>query len=532
MTALQGRAGWLKHAGRSLWQRANDKGVVLSILAILTAGVSLRVWHVVAGRSLWLDEAMIALNIINRAPHQLLEQLDYGQIAPMGWLLLQKFSQGLLDDFELSLRLFPLIFGVASTLIFAYLSVRYLSRFEALFCIFAASVLPSLIYYSGEVKPYISDVFFSCALLLVTLYLLEREKWRALELIILFVLGSAGILMSFPSAFVLAGVGAGLFYQCLLSRTRAQACFILLISCLWLFLFTLTHMTIYAAAQRDVVQAMQVYWARQFATFPPRSFEDLFWFYKSFLNISGSTIYFNFGLAAFFYLIGLVRIWTNDRARAVILAFPLLAALAASSFKLYPFSDRFLLFATPQVLICIAAGLELIWSSIKKPRVVIGSAVALLLAFPVAVTTYEFARSAHKPFDHENIEAALAILAREYHSGDVVYVYYRALAAFRLYRSEYGLGKAQIVEGRSPRQDWGSFLSDLERVRQFRRVWFLFAHVQKPTRVKADGIDDQRMIVFLASQYGRELQRDLFRGAALVLYRFDLEQNRQGSARE
>ncbi|HXU32187.1 MAG TPA: hypothetical protein VN851_16580 [Thermoanaerobaculia bacterium] len=55
-------------------------------LAILL-GVALRLWQYLANPSLWVDEAALARNVLDRSVPGLFGALDYGQIAPPGFLL-------------------------------------------------------------------------------------------------------------------------------------------------------------------------------------------------------------------------------------------------------------------------------------------------------------------------------------------------------------------------------------------------------------------------------------------------------------
>ena len=63
--------------------------------ALLVLGVTLRVRQYLFDRSLWLDECLLALNIIRRSPSALLQPLDFHQQAPVGFLLLERLSVSL-----------------------------------------------------------------------------------------------------------------------------------------------------------------------------------------------------------------------------------------------------------------------------------------------------------------------------------------------------------------------------------------------------------------------------------------------------
>ena len=60
------------------------------VLLILT-GTAIRLRNFIHNRALWLDEATLSLNIIHRDYRQLLEPLDTLQIAPIGFLYVEKF---------------------------------------------------------------------------------------------------------------------------------------------------------------------------------------------------------------------------------------------------------------------------------------------------------------------------------------------------------------------------------------------------------------------------------------------------------
>src|ERR1044071_4971260 len=71
---------------------------------LILAGAFLRLRQYLTGRSLWADEAMLALNIVGRKFVGMFQPLDYDQGAPIGFLLVEKLFNALLGKHELALR--------------------------------------------------------------------------------------------------------------------------------------------------------------------------------------------------------------------------------------------------------------------------------------------------------------------------------------------------------------------------------------------------------------------------------------------
>ena len=59
---------------------------------IIVFGIVVRLVQYLSNRSLWADEAALALNIVNRSYSELGQPLDYDQAAPIGFLWLEKLA--------------------------------------------------------------------------------------------------------------------------------------------------------------------------------------------------------------------------------------------------------------------------------------------------------------------------------------------------------------------------------------------------------------------------------------------------------
>ena len=143
---------------------------------IILIGLALRLRQYLSGRSLWLDEAMLALNIVQRDFGGLLKPLDYDQGAPLGFLMLEKLTTSLLGNGELTLRLPSVIAGCLALLFFYLLLKRFLSPVGLLPALALFAISEQLIYYASELKQYTFDVFILLGLLLIFLHATQKKS--------------------------------------------------------------------------------------------------------------------------------------------------------------------------------------------------------------------------------------------------------------------------------------------------------------------------------------------------------------------
>jgi hypothetical protein len=74
--------------------------------------------------ALWLDEALLALNIFRRHPLGYLHPLDDNQISPLGFLWGEWIVTELAGTGEKALRFLPLVAAIAALIAFARLARR------------------------------------------------------------------------------------------------------------------------------------------------------------------------------------------------------------------------------------------------------------------------------------------------------------------------------------------------------------------------------------------------------------------------
>src|SRR3990172_6942227 len=138
-------------------RRAATLFVILISLALLL-GAFLRINRFLLNRSLYIDEALLALNIIERTPLQLLGQLSFDQAAPFGFTLLVKLLTMAFGISEPVLRFLPLMAGLVSLPLFYLVANRWLPRWASLLAVVLFAVSDALANYAVQLKQYSSDV--------------------------------------------------------------------------------------------------------------------------------------------------------------------------------------------------------------------------------------------------------------------------------------------------------------------------------------------------------------------------------------
>ena len=129
---------------------------------------------------------MLALNLVERTPGQLLEPLDWNQGAPTGFLLLAKMSLMCFGTAEWSFRLVPFLGSVVGMIAFAWVARRLLSAEASVMAVALFSISPYLISYAGECKQYVTDAAPAVAMFAASIRLLYGKhgfcRWSVLAL--------------------------------------------------------------------------------------------------------------------------------------------------------------------------------------------------------------------------------------------------------------------------------------------------------------------------------------------------------------
>jgi hypothetical protein len=415
------------------------KDPILWLVFLLATG--LRLFMFPMDRPLWTDEALLAINIVDRGFLELLQPLSRDQNSPPGFLFMERLMVLVFGPNEYAMRLVPLLAGVGSVVLFARLLSRVITdrrviRFGTL--LFALSAY--LVYYSVEVKQYAMDVLATLVMLLTTLHLLRTGKFSRRQILLLAGVGHAALLVSHASLFVLAACGLVLAGTAAAAGQVRRVLILVTVGAAWISHVVLFYILIYRHGVAN--ETLQTYFASGFmplnADFIPWV-RDAIWLMRDPVGFGVFPAWVTVTAAGF----GLVCLWLARGWRLLACTLgPIAIAAAASAAEVYPLYGRLFLFAVPLILLgfCFLVA----WAYDRS--VPLGHLLAVLLLVSAAHRLVTFTPPARL-----DSRSAFAIAAKQAQPGDVLVVVNDAAHHHHLsshvaayYHLVYGLAERQV----------------------------------------------------------------------------------------
>ncbi len=409
-------------------------------VGLILFGTLVRITGFFQNSSLSGDEAMLALNIGTRTFKQLLAPLDYGQVATVPFLWAERVVTMVAGVSEYTLRVAPLMAGIALLWVVYRLADSLAGRIPALVAVALSAGSYPLIRYSLEVKPYIVDSLVAAVLVWIAIRLMDdlenSRRWAGLGLG-----GSAGVLLSSPAFLVVAGLAAGLAAAAFRTRRWYLLPWLALLVLLWGSIFSTTYVLWYAA--NAGAPYMREFWSQSLLGPLSPDFGTRLW---SGLAELSCTLTCWRGVVELWpglllvMVIGLVWIWRQRGPQyAILISGPMLATFGASLLGRYPLATRLLLFIAPVVATLVAAGtvgvanrVEQSWPKIRAKWILILAVYpSLVLAMALVVApsgTWGFYGTEVKP---------LTRLFIQHSGGEPVYVYPRAAPAWVFHTTDW-----------------------------------------------------------------------------------------------
>jgi hypothetical protein len=424
--------------------RINYEHLILKL--ILLSGLALSVFQFIYNRSLWVDEANLALNIIHHSAFELIKPLDSIQVAPILFLQMEKIFSLLIPESERGLRLFPLICFLIALFSFSALLKKLFNNPVVVIFGFSLFVFNAfMIRYSNEVKQYMCDVMLTTVIgyLVVSLHDDEKKKF-----IWLAVAGAVGVFVSNITPIIMATAGLYLLHSHFFIK-KINFPYFIKVSLVWALVFGFYYfLFIYDHPSRDIqVRAFD----KRGGFFNPNLFTPEFFvsikliFKNYFFELlpfgKAGTIIFSI-----LYGFGLIMMIIKKRIGLLILTVsPLLLHLVLSSLKMYPVFARLMLYQTPLLIIVIAFGVEQLFeyaSKVFKSKLIFkaGLVLSLLVIIQFFVNGY--------PFVNQEIRKSIDFIQENITEEEAVYVDWRARRQFQYYVDiKYVKFKVPIIIG-------------------------------------------------------------------------------------
>lgn len=480
----------------------DDKNFRIISYSLIIIGIAIRLYHYFFNRSLWLDEAMLSNNIISKNWIELLYPLDNRQIAPIGFIFVQKSMISLFGANELALRLFPLLTGIASIIIF-YLLLKKIAGEKFAAAGIAIFILGKyLIFHATEAKQYGMDAFVYIVAFYY-LYFNPADFKNRGSIVVKGIIGAILIWFSHCSIFILTGIACGLAFEIIRNKNYKDIPGFTAMGSVWLVSFIVNYyLFLHDHSSRSIQETAFL----SEGYLPPHGSITGFihWLLPMLklslvypIAVNMSALY-----LAILFAAGLLYTFIFKEYKLFILGIPVLIHIALSILNLYPFGGRFNLYMGAMIVIFIVLGLKLIATGLKFA----GTPVVILLLLGLIIYP---AKRVFKPFNFEEIKPSLFYIQEHKSPDDVLYVHAASLPAFDFYRDRYSVG-SKIIRGSFGIEAEINALINLER------VWILMTHYDE---------SEKNIILDSCKKNGRVIDEFEYGGGYTLLCNFNSQKD-------
>ena len=477
--------------------------------ALVLAGAALRVVVWWQNRSLFYDEANLALNFCEKDYAALFRPLDRGQYAPPLFSLVQKLFTAMFGHTERALRLFPVLCSLLSLGLFYRMARRYIpSPWVLLPTLWVFCFSEILLRYATESKQYGCDLAVALGLIALALRWPARPfrpLWPA-------VAGAVALWCSMPAVFVLPGIGLYWAYPAWQQKDWPRLRAVALAAGLWLLSFALYYaLLLRPSLAADNLVASHSPWF--LPALPLHAAQWVQWrdLLLSFPYYTAGYTVLALALGAAGILTGMYRAAAGRDGLGWLLVLPLLACLLASVLQQYSLIPRLLVWAFPLAMLLQGLGWHWWWQA--APRYLRPALLALWLAAVALQTAWQyFAR----PYTIEEVRPVLDELRADFRKTDLLYVDIEARAALSYYLGCYGQAARYRFAGQVWYAPWDA-RPDRETLQQAapeaNRCWLVYSHViSESTR------ENMQADLAVIGAFAREIKRVGQPGAYAYLF--------------
>ena len=452
----------------------NKNILIFASIAIVAMSVIVRIIMYIKCRSLWNDEAALAESIVSRNWLELLTlPLAACQSAPVLYVTAVKAVGSIFGYSEGSLRIFS-FFAFIGLLILEVIFLKKIFNFnncKIAFVVVMSALLPSYIWYSNELKPYMSDAFFVLLItFLYSYYTRGKIKLPILTVSYILILG-----FSSPAVFFIGGALSFEFVSAILNKNKKQMLYIAISGIVILAIFALY----YHWWLQPATEGMKIFWGEDARN-------------RSVIRRIGSILSAKERRSALvwffvpFALLGISSLCKSKNKIACSLALSLSFAFLASSIGKWPMTGRLWLFLPAIIFIFTPIGTDIVLNKAKNKKIM----SAIMFSFLVALTLYLFVicleYTQHRMYvPTTEINPLISYVQENIKDDEKLYVYPEAIGQFR-YKNGYNatkIGNAidnNIIYGKDY-NEWGSDIlgNELQSILENRKTYLLFSNHTK-----------------------------------------------------
>jgi hypothetical protein len=472
------------------------------MLAVVAIGIGLRFWHYFGNYSLNHDDICLALNLIGRNAGGLTRTLDFGQVAPLGFLWIERAMVLIFGPGEMALRLLPFVFGCASVMLLARLTTRLLPSFEAIAVVGFFGFSQALIESAIQVKPYSLDTLTT--IIMVSVFLpLTRESWSQTQPRAAAAAGASALWFSFPALFVLGGMGVVTAGLAIVDREIVRLRRLMPLFGVWAFSAGCAYwFSMRPGLLNHPHPRGHIFPLRTPALIVP-------WMTEAITNlgeVSTSLRLAPLAAVALLFAVSLM-LWRRDRL-SLLLAAPIALCFLAAIAQKYPWLPRLIFFAAPLTLMITARQIGCFVRERSHTIRIFAASTAGIALIYAGLSAFKNIVVNGSAFDDPR--GAVAAIAKAWQPGDRIYASGPGMPCVIYYRMILHAEQLDFVSSRSPVYvpDQAEQIVALPKTKG--RLWFLyFAPNEK---------DFDRRILANFHQAGSLISRSQYKNFSVALW--------------
>lgn len=433
----------------------------IAISLIFALAFILKIKTYLLARPLWHDECSLAINILTRDFLGLFQPLENEQKAPIIFMILNKIVSYLLGTNEIALKFVSFISGLASVIIFYFLSKKFLeNKFSIISANFLFAINYQLIYWAQKFKQYSFDVFlFMTSILLFNKLNLEKISYK--KCLLYSFLSMLLIMASFPCVFiVVAYILFCILDKVNVKKTLSYSLPLIIFSGLYYF------KSLYGVQSHEVSSYLE-YWDMGFLKF--NLISVLLVFKENFNFFFEPNNFALIGIILFVF--GCILLLKNRNKISSLILLSFFGIILASFLQIYPIWQRTALYLLPISILFMSKPLDLLSTNKKVSSFII---IALFITYFCKYNfSYINAFLKQDAFAYTDALTIFPKLIAKYDKNDILIINSSTKADFAYYSDIYKFRPKKFILVPIYRYDKEYYYNFMNSLPKGNNYWFI-----------------------------------------------------------